>query len=161
MACLNLLDAIFEWATRPLRIASIDCRRVSITESLWLKQAGCVKFGRCDNLINCPGHLEGIKGYTCARKSTCPRNAGVAQSVEHLICNQGVRGSNPFASSSIRRSVYEDQVAKVRKRTSGRQRNSRWRNRFFQRTSFGNIFGNIPACSDLRAVILKRDSWFP
>ena len=26
--------------------------------------------------------------------------AGVAQSVEHLICNQRVRGSNPFASSS-------------------------------------------------------------
>ena len=28
--------------------------------------------------------------------------AGVAQSVEHLICNQRVRGSNPFASSRIR-----------------------------------------------------------
>ena len=27
--------------------------------------------------------------------------AGVAQLVEHLICNQRVRGSNPFASSSI------------------------------------------------------------
>jgi hypothetical protein len=27
--------------------------------------------------------------------------AGVAQSVEHLICNQRVRGSNPFASSRI------------------------------------------------------------
>ena len=26
--------------------------------------------------------------------------AGVAQLVEHLICNQRVRGSNPFASSS-------------------------------------------------------------
>ena len=29
------------------------------------------------------------------------RPAGVAQLVEHLICNQRVRGSNPFASSSI------------------------------------------------------------
>src|SRR6202022_3721579 len=29
------------------------------------------------------------------------RTAGVAQLVEHLICNQRVRGSNPFASSSI------------------------------------------------------------
>jgi hypothetical protein len=27
--------------------------------------------------------------------------AGVAQLVEHLICNQRVRGSNPFASSRI------------------------------------------------------------
>ena len=27
--------------------------------------------------------------------------AGVAQLVEHLICNQRVRGSNPFASSSL------------------------------------------------------------
>ena len=28
------------------------------------------------------------------------RTAGVAQLVEHLICNQRVGGSNPFASSS-------------------------------------------------------------
>jgi hypothetical protein len=28
--------------------------------------------------------------------------AGVAQLVEHLICNQRVGGSNPFASSSLR-----------------------------------------------------------
>jgi hypothetical protein len=31
------------------------------------------------------------------------RFAGVAQLVEHLICNQRVGGSNPFASSSCRR----------------------------------------------------------
>ena len=29
--------------------------------------------------------------------------AGVAQLVEHLICNQRVGGSNPFASSRLRR----------------------------------------------------------
>ena len=29
------------------------------------------------------------------------RTAGVAQLVEHLICNQRVRGSNPFASSRV------------------------------------------------------------
>ena len=29
--------------------------------------------------------------------------AGVAQLVEHLICNQRVRGSNPFASSRLSR----------------------------------------------------------
>ena len=31
------------------------------------------------------------------------RLAGVAQLVEHLICNQRVGGSNPFASSRLRR----------------------------------------------------------
>jgi hypothetical protein len=40
----------------------------------------------------------------------CARRAGVAQSVEHLICNQGVGGSNPFASSSIEDHIEEDQV---------------------------------------------------
>ena len=35
------------------------------------------------------------------RERPDPRPAGVAQLVEHLICNQRVRGSNPFASSSI------------------------------------------------------------
>jgi hypothetical protein len=107
-----------------------------------------VKFGRCDNLVNCPGHLEGIKGYTCARKSTCPRNAGVAQSVEHLICNQGVRGSNPFASSSKRNSENEFPAG------SGILR---WRNRFFQHTSFGTV----PACSDLRGYSVSAILGFP
>ena len=27
--------------------------------------------------------------------------AGIAQLVEHLICNQGVRGSNPLAGTTI------------------------------------------------------------
>ena len=31
------------------------------------------------------------------------RRAGVAQLVEHLICNQRVGGSNPFASSTLRK----------------------------------------------------------
>ena len=38
---------------------------------------------------------------TCAREGGCVSTAGVAQLVEHLICNQRVGGSNPFASSSI------------------------------------------------------------
>jgi hypothetical protein len=59
-----------------------------------------MKIPPCDNLSNCPGHLEGIKGILVSA-DTCPPYAGVAQSVEHLICNQGVGGSNPFASSSI------------------------------------------------------------
>ena len=44
---------------------------------------------RCVNFSDCPGVRE--------------RFAGVAQLVEHLICNQRVRGSNPFASSKLRR----------------------------------------------------------
>ena len=35
------------------------------------------------------------------REGMCSHTAGVAQLVEHLICNQRVRGSNPFASSRI------------------------------------------------------------
>ena len=34
--------------------------------------------------------------------------AGVAQPVEHLICNQRVGGSNPFASSSLSALSYEN-----------------------------------------------------
>jgi hypothetical protein len=37
----------------------------------------------------------------CARRGSLSPTAGVAQLVEHLICNQRVGGSNPFASSSI------------------------------------------------------------
>ena len=37
----------------------------------------------------------------CSAKERLSLAAGVAQLVEHLICNQRVRGSNPFASSRI------------------------------------------------------------
>jgi hypothetical protein len=53
----------------------------------------------CDTLNNCPGHLAGIRGISLREGASVPRIAGVAQSVEHLICNQRVGGSNPFASS--------------------------------------------------------------
>jgi len=52
----------------------------------------------CDNLNNCPGTIKKGSGKYCARKDLLPP-AGVAQSVEHLICNQRVGGSIPFASS--------------------------------------------------------------
>ncbi len=45
-----------------------------------------------------PDFSKGLRVYLCLR--AYPEFAGVAQSVEHLICNQGVGGSNPFASSS-------------------------------------------------------------
>jgi hypothetical protein len=51
----------------------------------------------CDNLNNCPGYQVGTSEVLCLKRPAS--TAGVAQSVEHLICNQGVGGSNPFASS--------------------------------------------------------------
>src|SRR5580698_4642511 len=54
----------------------------------------------CDNLNNCPGYQVGTSEVLCLKRPAS--TAGVAQSVEHLICNQGVGGSNPFASSRKR-----------------------------------------------------------
>jgi hypothetical protein len=45
-----------------------------------------------------PDIRKGSEGVLSLKRD---RPAGVAQLVEHLICNQRVRGSNPFASSSI------------------------------------------------------------
>lgn len=59
----------------------------------------CAPSSPCGTLFNCPGHLAGIRGIGLREGASFPRVAGVAQSVEHLICNQGVGGSNPFASS--------------------------------------------------------------
>ena len=64
---------------------------------------GCSLDCACDTLTNCPGHLEGIRGTSLLKGAFVPRSAGVAQSVEHLICNQRVGGSNPFASSRKRK----------------------------------------------------------
>src|ERR1700735_4184991 len=48
-----------------------------------------------------------LRGHCCASYGGAYREqnvvwAGVAQLVEHLICNQRVGGSSPFASSSFR-----------------------------------------------------------
>ena len=59
-----------------------------------------MEFNAYDNLTNCPGHLKGIEGILVRVGRAGSRIAGVAQVVEHLICNQRVGGSNPFASSS-------------------------------------------------------------
>jgi hypothetical protein len=48
-----------------------------------------------------PGDQEGIRGIVCALEGWIVSTAGVAQLVEHLICNQRVGGSNPSVSSSI------------------------------------------------------------
>jgi hypothetical protein len=58
-------------------------------------------------------------------------HAGVAQLVEHLICNQRVGGSNPFASSSIWQ------------KGSGRQGGRGGLAGFFQRHSIRSIFPKV------------------
>src|ERR1700752_4216099 len=65
-------------------------------------KACCAKFTDCDTLNNCPGHLARIRGISLGEGMSSPEFAGVAQSVEHLICNQRVGGSIPFASSRKR-----------------------------------------------------------
>src|SRR5579862_686954 len=109
----------------------------------------CAQTCPCDNLTNCPGHLEGIRGILVSIGHENP-DAGVAQSVEHLICNQRVRGSNPFASSRVKLRTRASQngagQAAERQAAAG----------FFQSTSFGTV----PACSDLRAECRERDPWF-
>ncbi len=55
---------------------------------------------RCDTLSSCDPPLE--EAYSCLLAVGCVAfRAGVAQLVEHLICNQTVGGSSPFASSSF------------------------------------------------------------
>src|SRR3954462_7869641 len=44
---------------------------------------------------------KGSEGLVRARARRFLEFAGVAQPVEHLICNQRVGGSNPFASSRV------------------------------------------------------------
>jgi hypothetical protein len=59
---------------------------------------GCVAYVRVLTFIVslC---FELIAGSFCRTRWSVP-SAGVAQLVEHLICNQRVGGSNPFASST-------------------------------------------------------------
>ena len=68
--------------------------------------------------------------------ASIPGIAGVAQSVEHLICNQRVGGSNPFASSRERNFF-------------GRRRTR------LAATGFSNALHSelFPACSDLRSFL--------
>ena len=80
----------------------------SVVNEIWVGKPdaadapeGCASNSPCDSLVNCPGHLAGIRGISLREGASFLRIAGVAQSVEHLICNQGVGGSNPFASSRV------------------------------------------------------------
>ena len=56
-----------------------------------------------------------LRGHCCASCSRATREqiavgAGVAQLVEHLICNQRVGGSSPFASSSSSQQEMKDWI---------------------------------------------------
>jgi hypothetical protein len=56
-----------------------------------------------------------LRGHCCASCSRATREqiavgAGVAQLVEHLICNQRVGGSSPFASSSSSQQEKKDWI---------------------------------------------------
>ena len=46
-----------------------------------------------------PGNARRLESEAYARRFCPQSNAGVAQLAEHLICNQKVMGSSPFASS--------------------------------------------------------------
>ena len=54
---------------------------------------------RYGNFYGCPNKRKGIEGLVAPCGVNLSHIAGVAQLVEHLICNQRVGGSNPFASS--------------------------------------------------------------
>src|ERR1700733_8582149 len=96
--------------------------------------------------------------YLCLEGYLSP-NAGVAQLVEHLICNQRVRGSNPFASSSIQKSGSE-----IQESNSGRQQDS---SNFSGATGFSNalhseIFRRVVIFAAIRKLVslICRSSGF-
>ena len=107
--CLERLDSGTE---------TLKGRLVSSLYANWLNflHVEC----RYGNLENCPGHQEGSRRTFCARKGGKSDFAGVAQLVEHLICNQRVGGSNPFASS--RKAVFRKHGAFLRNRRQHRGR---------------------------------------
>ena len=121
------------------------------------RSLSCTPSFPCGTLYNCPGHLAGIRGISLRDGASFPRIAGVAQSVEHLICNQRVGGSNPFASSRVEAVCGRERsgspqpksrafCARELKLLARFRKSISKRNRFFQRTPFRTF----PACSDLR-----------
>ena len=79
----------------------------------YLRRAVCSAPGSVLTLVSVPWYVQSVRvsahfagsgrvsGGKAVRRGERPR-AGVAQLVEHLICNQRVGGSNPFASSTKR-----------------------------------------------------------
>ena len=126
---------------RPVSVPDLRLRARSLLESAI--RPPVAPPNPCDTLNNCPGHQEGSGKY-CACRAVLPKFAGVAQLVEHLICNQRVGGSNPFASS--RKTVF-------RKQTEGWRGCTReWRNSF---NALHQAYFRRRRC---RAVRVERDS---
>ena len=50
----------------------------------------------CENALY---GFEGAKALSKGHKDEKPAHGGIAQLVEHLLCKQGVIGSNPFTST--------------------------------------------------------------
>jgi hypothetical protein len=93
--------------------------------------------------------VEGIKGLLVPGRVLVPEFAGVAQSVEHLICNQGVGGSNPFASSSKRKSGNEFPAGSGLLGGGAAGFSNALHSELFRRAVIS------------RSKIRRRDSWFP
>src|SRR5215467_6906094 len=100
-----------KWAGR-FSAAKWACRR----------PLSCTGISRYGTFYNCPGLAEGNKEVLCLKGRTS--HAGVAQPVEHLICNQRVRGSNPFASSRKQFSGNKAVCAETRAASTRQRQNS-------------------------------------
>src|ERR1051325_3272333 len=75
----------------------------------------------------------------CGFDSRLPLQAGVAQLVEHLICNQRVGGSNPSASSiDSRYATLRSLSRRIRQRRKSTGK-STWYNRFTPQDSLGTL----------------------
>ena len=57
--------------------------------------------------------MEALDGTTISYPGYAIKHGGVAQLVEHLVCNQGVVGSSPFASTISQSEMTLDQSMKV------------------------------------------------
>jgi hypothetical protein len=74
-----------------------------VNEVLRLQELGLPCSFQCANLKNCAvlcAERECVREFYGVPGNVLSGRAGVAQLVEHLICNQRVGGSNPFASST-------------------------------------------------------------
>src|SRR5438309_2139843 len=65
-----------------------------------------------------PDMRKGSEGFVCATARLSREFAGVAQPVEHLICNQRVGGSNPFLCTRIYRESPSSSPDRLRRTRS-------------------------------------------
>ena len=83
----------------------LPVRRRSESDRLRLRRGGTRHPGACSSVgLERPPDKREVRGSN-PRKPTNFGAGGVAQLVEHLVCNQGVVGSNPVASTGARERV--------------------------------------------------------